>query len=81
MLSFSKTRSRRLFLVLASALFVSAPLVENTHMSRAASLALYDYGEAPELTGTGQWLNSGPLSIKAMRGQEKPPEALKPPWN
>jgi thiol-disulfide isomerase/thioredoxin len=69
MLSSGKKYSRRLFMTLTSALFVSLPPIEHTQMSRAASLALYDYGEAPELTGTGHWLNSEPLSIQALRGR------------
>jgi thiol-disulfide isomerase/thioredoxin len=62
-------RSRKLFLFLASALLIAAPVIENMRVSRAASLVPYDYGEAPELTGIDRWLNSGPLSIKALQGQ------------
>jgi thiol-disulfide isomerase/thioredoxin len=69
MKSSSRKVSHRVLAFLAIALFASAPVIENTPISRAASLALYDYGEAPELTGAGQWLNSGPLSIEALRGQ------------
>src|SRR5579864_8177866 len=69
MQSSQKKFSRRHLMVLASALCVSVALIENAPISRAASLALYDYGEAPELAGIGHWLNSRPLSIEALRGQ------------
>ena len=35
----------------------------------AEGAGLYDYGPAPELKGTGEWLNSSPLTLGSLRGK------------
>ncbi|CAN5839165.1 hypothetical protein BH11PSE3_BH11PSE3_04950 [soil metagenome] len=55
--------------VLLSAAFGVIAALGRGNRSRAAEPVLYDYGEAPELVGIEDWLNSNALSIAGLRGK------------
>jgi len=61
------TKSRRG--IVASALLASLFLFAPAVVSAVDKPALVDYGRAPELAGITAWLNSGPLTLAALRGK------------
>lgn len=48
-------------------LIVLAILLSSPVYAKVAGL--YDYGPAPELKGTGKWLNSAPLTLGSLKGK------------
>jgi thiol-disulfide isomerase/thioredoxin len=55
--------------MLLACTFAATTVIEDVGVARAAGVAFSDYGEAPEIAGIEQWLNSAPLSLAGLRGQ------------
>jgi thiol-disulfide isomerase/thioredoxin len=60
------SRLGRALVALAICLVVA---VESKTARGASEPSFYDYGQAPEITGIEQWLNSDPLSLSGLRGK------------